>query len=106
VVGELVEPQAAGVWTIQNNLAQRGYRIRRHDQRAEDPTLPDKQNEAGRSSKKPAKRSSACRRGFFFCFFGALATLPTGFQPEFRLLKNSFLQWSHLWFTKIFFLLF
>jgi hypothetical protein len=30
--------------------------------------------------------------GFFFCFFGALATLPAGFQPEFWLLKNSFLQ--------------
>lgn len=44
---------------------------------------------------RSAKRSGTRLRGFFFCFFGALATLSAGFQPEFRLLKNDFLQRSH-----------
>lgn len=57
--------------------------------------LLDQQNEAGRSSEKPAKRSGTRCYSFFFCFFRALATLPADFQPEFWLLKNSFLQKSH-----------
>jgi hypothetical protein len=36
---------------------------------------------------------------FLFCFFCALATLSAGFQPKFQLLKNRFLQRSHLYAT-------
>jgi hypothetical protein len=89
--------QAAGARTVQSDLANRGDRIRRHNQRAhaQRPALPDGKDEASRSHKKPSRRGGTRRHGFFFCFSHALATVSAGFQPEFQLLKNGFLQRSH-----------
>jgi hypothetical protein len=45
----------------------------------------------------PNLKERSARRGFFFCFFCALVTLPAGFQPEFQLFKEQLLaERSHL----------